>query len=347
MSGGPRHWNEETQRWEDPGGAAAVSPPTLPGRTTPHPMTPPTPSTPPAAPPVPPSWYDPEPGTPLPAPPLPPAPDTATWPSSPPPDPGGTPPGGGHGGRLVLTVIVGAAAAGVAVSLVLTLVIGGGGKNDARPRTTPTATTAHASPTPTTLPTSTTPTTAPGSPGSPSATPTGIATAPFQGGARLPAGYEAYQDDQGFRIARPKGWSRTTTASVFGFAVVNYRSPDRKQRLQIYQVEEASPDASFDLFLSDQTAKPAGFRSVSRENLDTADFTGTRVAWTATRIKGESDVGTWHVYDERFVAPDGKIYAIAAYGPDTGGHRTRELRNLTTALTWFCPTGATCETPQD
>lgn len=339
MSGGPRHWNEETQRWEDPGGPAATSPPTLPDQTPLRPMTPP------AAPPVPPPWYGPEPGVTVP-----PAPETVTWPSSPPPPPPPpplpAPASSGHGRRLALTVIIGAAAAGVAVSLVLTLVIGGG-KNDAHPKTTPTGTTTSASPAPASPPTSaTTPAGTPESAGFPSAT--GTATAPFNGAAQLPAGYESYQDDQGFRIARPKGWSRTTVGSVFGIRVVNYRSPDRKRRLQVYQVEEASPDASFNLFLSDQTVKPAGFRSLSREKLDdTAGFTGTRLTWTATRIKGEPDVGTWHVYDERFVAPDGNIYAIAAYGPDTKSHRSEDLQLLTTALTWFCPAGAACEDPQD
>ena len=332
MSGGPRHWNEETQRWEDPDRPAATSPPTLPDRPPPRPVTPP------AAPPVPPPWYGPEHSATLP-----PAPDTTTWPSSPAPPTTATPTAKGHGRRLALSVIIGAAAAGVAVSLVLTLVIGVG-KNDAHPKATPAVTTASASPTPTGTPT-TTPTGTSEPPGSPSAT--GTSPVPFSGAARLPAGYESYQDGQGFRIARPKGWSRTTAASVFGIRVVNYRSPDRKRRLQIYQVQEASPDASFDLFLSDRTAKPAGFRSLSRENLDTADFTGTRLEWTATRIKGEADVGTWHVYDERFVAPDGYNYAIAAYGPDTASHRTEDLQLLTTALTWFCPTGASCETPQE
>jgi hypothetical protein len=350
MSGGPRYWNEETQRWEDPDGTATVSPPTLPDQP------PPLPAAPPSAPPVPPPWYAPEPSpAPPPVPPTPstpPTPDTATWPSSPlppvPPAPAPVSPRG-PGRRLVTSVIVGAAAVGVAVSLVLTLVMNdgenGGGDNGARPKATPsTAVTSATSP-------ATPESSASASPTDPAAT----TAAPFHGAARLPEGYEVYEDGQGFRIARPKGWSRTTVASRFGMSVVDYRSPDRRQRLQIYQVEEASPDASFDLFLSDRTVKPAGFRSLSRQNLDTTGFTGTRLEWTASRIKGEPDVGTWHVYDERFVAPDGDIYAIAAYGPAGGGDSgdsgdggsTEGLQLLETALTWFCPAGGGCEAPQD
>jgi hypothetical protein len=350
MSGGPRYWNEETQRWEDPDGTATVSSPTLPDQS------PPLPTAPPSAPPVPPPWYDPQPSPAPPStPPAPPPPDTATWPSSPLP-PGPPPPAPasprGPSRRLAVSVIVGAAAVGVTVSLVLTLVMNGdengGGDNGAR-RATPSPTMTSSTP-------PATPTGTPDLSASPSPTDTAATTAaPFYGAARLSEGYEVYEDDQGFRIARPKGWSRTTVASRFGMSVVNYRSADRRQRLQIYQVEEASPDASFDLFLSDQTVKPAGFRSLSRQNLDTAGFTGTRLEWTATRLKGEPDVGTWHVYDERFVAPDGDIYAIAAYGPAGGGDggaggdggRTEELQLLDTALTWFCPAGSGCEAPQD
>ena len=349
MSGGPRYWNEETQRWEDPGGTAAVSPPTLPDRTPPRPVTPP----PPSEAPVPPPWYDPERGTTVP-----PAPDTATWPSaspvspallSSPADPDSAPaaPSRGPGRRLALSVVIGAAAAGVAVSLVLTLVMSDGkGKDKATGTPAATATSAPgATATPSSTPSAADPDASSAATGR--STPAGTPTAPFHGAAQVPAGYQSYEDDQGFRIARPEGWSRTTVASAFGIRVVNYRSPDRRQRLQVYQVEETSPDASFDLFLSDQTVKPAGFRSLSRENLDTTDFTGTRLEWTAARIKGEPDAGTWHVYDERFVAPDGNIYAIAAYGPDTRTGRTQGLQHLTTALTWFCPAGSSCETPQD
>jgi hypothetical protein len=119
-------------------------------------------------------------------------------------------------------------------------------------------------------------------------------------------------------------------------AVVNYRSADGERRLQVYQVAEGSPDASFDLYLSDQTAKPAGFEQLSRENVDEGGLSAVRLEYLADRIKGEPDVGTWHVYDERFAATDGNVYAIAAYGPASDG-RDDELELLTTARDHFCP----------
>jgi hypothetical protein len=222
----------------------------------------------------------------------------------------------------VWSVLIGAAVVGVAVSLVLTLVVGDG-DDKGKPSVA-----------------------ASGSPSSPSAgvsqqtepspTPTGQTASPSLSAPEIPAGYESYEDAEGFRVARPAGWSRTTVASQYGIAVVNYRSADGERRLQIYQVAEESPDASFDLYLSDATPKPDGFRQLSRRTLDDGAYTGSRLQYLADSLKGEPDVGTWHVYDERFVAEDGNIYAIAAYGPDSDG-REDELELLTTAVDHFCP----------
>ncbi|OIJ67565.1 hypothetical protein WN71_012445 [Streptomyces mangrovisoli] len=221
------------------------------------------------------------------------------------------------------SVVGGAAVVGVAVSLVLTFVLGGGtgSQADTSPPVTPLSTGPE-------TPGDSTP------PSSPSPSPS----------ATLPAGYASYEDQEGFRIAHPTGWSRSTRASAYGMDVVNYRSPDRTRRIQVYQVAESSPDASFDLFLSDATPKNAAFQKLSLDNLDHDGFTGSRLEYTTGPISGEPDVGTWHVFDERFVAADGDIYAVAVYGPDddTGAD---SLELLTTAVDWFCPDGATCPAP--
>ncbi|MGI5457237.1 hypothetical protein ACQEWB_29540 [Streptomyces sp. CA-249302] len=167
-------------------------------------------------------------------------------------------------------------------------------------------------------------------------------TVPSPSASAPPSGYELHDDTEGFRIAVPEGWSRNSVASQHGIAVVNYRSPDREHRLQIYQVSEASPAASFRLYLSDQVPKPPGFEKLDLQTLDDGRFTGSRLEYIADSLNGEPDIGTWHVYDERFVAADGNIYAIAAYGPDSDGSGA-ELANLTTALDWFCPPYTTCD----
>ncbi|WP_030043210.1 hypothetical protein, partial [Streptomyces resistomycificus] len=250
----------------------------------------------------------------------------ASWPPA--DQPAQPAPARGMSRRVVWSVLVAAAVVGVVVSLVLTLVVGSGDDGPAAA--------ASASP-----PTSDAGVSQQGDPDTsppPTATPTGT---PSPTGPELPAGYEEYEDAEGFRIAIPKGWSRTTVPSQYGIAVVNYRSADDERRLQVYQVSEESPDASFDLYLSEETAKPDGFEKLSLQNLDDGEYTGTRLEYLADTIKGEPDVGRWHVYDERFVASDGSIYAIAAYGPDADG-RDDELELLTTALEGFCPPYA-CE----
>ncbi|MGV9904254.1 hypothetical protein ACWDU8_17510 [Streptomyces sp. NPDC003388] len=383
MSGGARYWNEETQRWEDSGGArtgAPVTPPppAMPDRAPewppagprtvadgasapaePVPSAPEPPSSAPSAPPAP--WWD-APGTgpgawtgasggPADGPADGPAgepdgPDTggagAGWTSPewtvPPMPPGPAPVRtGGPSRRTVWTVVVGAAVAGVAASLVLTLVVGPGGGDKPASAASPTASAVPDSPVPSDGP-------AGGPSGSASAT--DDAAGPSASASPLPAGWESYDDDEGFRIARPKGWSRSTLSSSYGIRIVNYRSPDREHRLQIYQVAEASPDDSFRAYLSADTAKPPGFKKLALVDLDEGDFVGSRMEYLADSIRDEPDLGVWHVYDERFVAVDGRIYAVAAYGPDRDGGDD-ELKLLDTALSGFCPPDTGCDPPMD
>ncbi|MFD5590224.1 hypothetical protein [Streptomyces griseorubiginosus] len=142
-------------------------------------------------------------------------------------------------------------------------------------------------------------------------------------------------DEEGFRIARPVGWSRSTVPSQFGIDVVNYRSPGGEQRLQVYQIAESSPEESFALYLSADTTKPDGFKKLDLRPVHDDGFTGRRLEYVADTLSGEPDLGPWHVYDERFVAQDGLIYAVAAYGVDKNGGQD-ELELLTSALKGFC-----------
>ena len=360
MSGGPgpRYWNEETQRWEDgegtggqastggtgsPGGRGTVSPvaPTAPVTPPPPPLPDSVPewtaadvpgdtgTAPPALPPTPPpwpaeasTWHGPT-GT---------GADTGTG-VRPPPEPlisTGVPaaqPRPGFSRRVVWSVVVGAAVVGVVVSLVLTQVVGSGDDDGKGSRTIAAGST---SPGPTDVSPSPSP--------SPSVD-TGTAS-PSASAPGLPVGYQLYEDPERFRIAYPDGWTRSTQPSLYGMDVVYYNSADRAHRMQVYQVEEASPEASFDKFLA-STAKAPGFQEIALENLDDGTLTASRLEYTADSIKDGPDIGTWHVYDERFVASDGKNYAIAVYGPDADGSAD-ELELLNTALGWFCPPDADC-----
>ncbi|MFF4061590.1 hypothetical protein ACFYZ8_39890 [Streptomyces sp. NPDC001668] len=230
-------------------------------------------------------------------------------------------PSAGTNRRLVWSALAGVAAVGVAVTLVLTQVVGGGDQDDKA---------GDVSPTPTGIVSQQS-----GPYASPTPSPTEDTASPTASAPELPAGYELYEDEEGFRIARPVGWSRTTVTSKFGIDVVNYRSADGERRLQVYQVAEESPEASFELYLSADTSKPDGFEKVDLQPVEENGFTGERLEYRADSLSGEPDVGPWHVYDERFVAQDGLIYAVAAYGPEKDGGED-ELELLTTALQGFC-----------
>ncbi|GAA0915786.1 hypothetical protein [Streptomyces thermoalcalitolerans] len=322
-NGGGLFWNEETQRWDD--GTAAVAPATPPppgrpghapvpsgGITDPDAPTSTAVPRPPGPPPDPAPYSTRPPAGP---PSVPPAPPTLPVPPAPSAGPGG------YGRRTVWTVLGASAAAGVAVALVLSLGLGGK-ENDGRQGVV------TASGTPSSTEPSPTPPTSP---------------EPSAGIPSLPAGYVAYDDPQGFRIALPDGWQRqrSTVSSQYGMDVVNYRDSTGHYRLQVFEVRESSPDASFDLFLSDAVPKPPGFQVLSRMNLDSGDFTGSRLEYLANSLRGEPEIGTWHVVDQRFQAADGKIYAIASYGPDVDG-RSDEHTVLTTAVDWFCPPSTSC-----
>ncbi|MGC0338431.1 hypothetical protein [Streptomyces sp. SLBN-8D4] len=236
-----------------------------------------------------------------------------------------TEPPAGRDRRLLWSALAGVAAVGVTVTLVLTLVVGGGDEDDKAGDVSPTPTGAvsqqsgpDGSPPPSQTP-----------------SPTEDTASPLASTPQLPAGYELYEDEEHFRIARPTGWARTTVASQFGIDVVNYRSADGERRLQVYQVAEESPEASFQLYLSADTRKPDGFEKLDLQPVEADGFTGERLEYRADSLGGEPDIGPWHVYDERFVAQDGQIYAIAAYGPDSDGGQD-ELELLTTALSGFC-----------
>ncbi|MFI7500343.1 hypothetical protein ACIBVL_17950 [Streptomyces sp. NPDC049687] len=359
MTGGARYWNEETQRWEQADGTRTATPATPPPPARPEfePTRTPeetgetagtvpeagasrlskdgspagaapvagVPSPPPGWPAAagPSAWHRPGAG------------DTAAgdgaWPAGqwPPVDqPGAPAPAKGPSRKTLWTVLAGAAAVGVAVIVVLALVGLPGDDEDGGPAAAES---------------SAAPRTSPETDVSPSASPADETSAtPTPTGPELPSGYESYEDDEGFRTAIPTGWTRSIRGSQYGIDIVDYRSSDRQHRLQVYQVAEASPAESFRVFLSDETPKAAGFRKVSLHTLDGPDFTGSRLEYLADSIKDEPDVGTWHVVDERFVAADGNIYAIAAYGPDSDG-REDELKLLTTALDWFCPPGMRCD----
>ena len=328
MNGGQRYWNEETQRWEDGTRETAHATPPPPGRPDHEPAV--------AAPHgddegvLPPAASE-SPGTPPPPTPPPPPPSSAPWPSGPawpPADQPSEPVGGRFDRRRVwAAVVAGAAVVGVTVGLVLTQTTGGGDDGGRERKAGETVTPTDPAGTYT------------------SESPTGDVSqetpSPSLTAAQLPTGYESFDDPEGFRTAVPEGWERDSVPSQYGMDVVNFRSPDGEQRLQVFQVAEATPQESFDLFLSPDTPKSDSFRELGRQDLSDGGFVGERLEYLVDSIRGEPDVGTWHVVDTRFAAADGTLYAVAVYGRDDDG-RSDEVSMSDTAVGWFCPPGATC-----
>ncbi|CAL9445403.1 hypothetical protein [Streptomyces sp. enrichment culture] len=391
MTGGPRYWNEDSQRWEeadedgaadpgtgargepaaDEGGAPAVVWPTptvvsagdpgtgpaAPGGGGAGPGDPGAPvadgtgataagtpagSAAPAAPDVSPSaptltglqWPGPVPPPPSGG--VTPPPWTPADPYPAPAHPAGTPlpaPGAGTGRRRLWLVVGGAAAVGVTLGLVATLAARSGDGTDDRAG----GPTVSASPSPTDA------TSAPGAQGVPPSAPADgtTASAPSPLADEPPAGYELFTDPEGFTIVRPEGWTREDVDSKYGIDVVNYYSADRTRRIQVFEVSEASPAESHALFLSDAVQKAPGFTELSLTDGGSGGDSVSRLEYLVDSLTGQPDVGPWHVVDERFTAADGKVYAVAAYGPDAEDRETRR-QVLRTALGGFCPPDTTC-----
>jgi hypothetical protein len=163
--------------------------------------------------------------------------------------------------------------------------------------------------------------------------------------AEPPFGYVSVQDPERFRVAVKEDWNRETGRQQFGFPIVNYRSADGTRRLQIYQVEEATPYGSLQKYLSLPNATPKGFEQLSLERLDEDGRPAARLEYLADSLRGESDIGgSWHVIDHRFESVDDRLYALTSYGPAADGYDD-DQEVLDTALSWFCPPDSECPEP--
>ncbi|WP_051854456.1 hypothetical protein [Streptomyces sp. NRRL B-1347] len=157
----------------------------------------------------------------------------------------------------------------------------------------------------------------------------------------LPRGFESLTDARGFRVAVPIGWSRSSLPGQGGIGVVNYRNYGGTLRLQVYEVSEPTPEASFRDFLDDtKVPKSPTFQKLSLEPVTE----GQRLTYVTGRIDDEPDVGPWYVVDDRFEAVDGKPYAVVGYG--SASTDRAEVRQLASnARAWFCPPGSLCPEP--
>ncbi|MGW8380680.1 hypothetical protein [Streptomyces sp. ODS28] len=176
------------------------------------------------------------------------------------------------------------------------------------------------------------------------------AAAPSPGasaGAAPASGHERREDPQGWTVDVPEGWKRTEQKRPGYATVVNYESPGGDRRLQVFWVEDPTPYASAKLaddFLEDQAT---AYSLIRLDRLPGAGE-GTRAPAVLEYAYEEQETGERrHTVDERFEAADGKLYAVAATGPDTGeggasGASGAEARLVSSGVASFCPKGADC-----
>ncbi|MEU6980087.1 serine/arginine repetitive matrix protein 2 [Streptomyces sp. NPDC046371] len=159
--------------------------------------------------------------------------------------------------------------------------------------------------------------------GSPSDSPS-----PSDGSAPMddvpPPGFHAVEDPEGFVIAVPEDWNRTSSQEG-----VFYNSPDGKSLVQIFTL--AAPDTTPYESLQQTSRTLAGnpgYEEISLERTGEGDTAELVYAY-------DREEGRRKVVDRAFTGTDGRQHAILVAGPETDWPKQRE--NLTTALEFFRP----------
>ncbi|MEV5434599.1 serine/arginine repetitive matrix protein 2 [Streptomyces sp. NPDC052682] len=293
--GGVR-WNDETQRWETAGDAAAPVRPTAPP--------PPMPSQVPTGPAHPDEAY---------------GPYDITRPVTPPPAP--TP----RSRRTTVLVAAAAAAAvagGIAGGVLATR--GDDGRNEPGPQAasavspsgtatwyddrgaTPTDSVGSAARTP--------------GPSSPDPAGTPSPTAP-------PPGFRIARDTAGFTIAVPDGWEREEKKKGGVF----YNSPDGRSLIQIFTVTEGdlAPYQALSETSRSLAESTENYTEISLQNLPRESGEAAELVYAYDRPDGTRR----QAVDRAFTAEDGTQYAVLAAGPEEDWPRQREI--LEVALAHF------------
>lgn len=300
MTGGrARHWNEETQRWED--ADAPASPPVTPSAA---------PLVGEASPPLPP----------LPALPehLPHVPSAPTVPAPP------VPPAGAGGGRaLWWKVVAGAVVLGVGAGYGV-LKLTGGDSDDGSDRTR-TAATAPAGGDGAPMDADT----GAGGPASGSAS---VSPSPSATESALPTGYREVTDPAGFSLAVPDGWKRSERdAGVF------YATDDDRNLLQIFVVTEPelTPYEAVAQSSKNLGAQQPGYEEISLDRTAAPDDAAPAVGDDAARLVYAYDsekLGTRKQCVEYvFTADNGKKYAVVAAGPQDDWSLTEQTARVALA----------------
>lgn len=167
--------------------------------------------------------------------------------------------------------------------------------------------------------------------------------------AKPPAGYERYEDDEGWTADVPEGWKRTAQEREGHPSVVTYESKDGSRRLMIFGVEESDPLSSVQLadryLAGKEDGKGAeGYHRIGMGKLPgtgSDDGYGTPAAYLEYTYTDKESGDERRTLDERFSAADGYLYAVTATGAASGKGKA-EAKLVKTVLASFCPRGTTC-----
>ncbi|MEV7278496.1 serine/arginine repetitive matrix protein 2 [Streptomyces sp. NPDC093111] len=139
-----------------------------------------------------------------------------------------------------------------------------------------------------------------------------------------PPGFRAVEDPEGFVIAVPEGWSRTSSKEG-----VFYHSPDGKSLFQIFTL--AAPDTTPYESLQQTSRTLAGNPGYAEISLErTGEGDTAELVYAYDRQEGRRKV-----VDRAFTGTDGRQHAILVAGPETDWPKQRE--DLTIALQFFRP----------
>jgi hypothetical protein len=293
--GGARHWNEETQRWEDADAPAVppVAPPTVPPASSPA-------------------------GESLPPlPPLPARPEHLPYVPSEPTPPV---PSAGGGRALWWKVVAGAVVLGVGAGYGVLKLTGDGDDGSDRTRTAATAP-AGGDGAPMDADTGA------GAPASESASASPSATE-----SALPTGFREVTDPAGFSLAVPDGWKRSERDAGVFYATDGDRN---LLQIFVVTEPELTPYEAVAQSSKNLGAQQPGYEEISLDRAAAPDDASPAVGDDAARLVYAYDsekLGTRKQGVEYvFTADNGKKYAVVAAGPQDDWPTTEESARVALA----------------
>ncbi|WP_212732691.1 hypothetical protein [Streptomyces oceani] len=154
-------------------------------------------------------------------------------------------------------------------------------------------------------------------------------------GQALPDGYRSVDDEAGFSIAVPGGWTRAGSQNgpSSGAFDVNYANRDHQALIRVFEVSGASPEQLF----ADLGGREDIHKLGRPEDFEARLLSGQRMEyWIGPVEEG------WRVIDSRFEAIDGKVYSVALHTRSGVVEEKRADEIVEVALWNFCPPDVVC-----